>query len=120
MSREVTDSAFNKDGTFSPAVNYWDDPPLYPAVVMVYAPWCGHCQRMEPTYEKLARYAGDAVGFYKINGDQYDVPGVDGFPMVLGYPTASAQPQTYSGDRSMGDLYHFCQKLFKQTREQGG
>jgi len=120
MSREVTEQAFNQDGTFSPSVNYWDDPPLYPAVVLVYAPWCGHCTQLKPTYEKLANYAGDSIGFYKVNGDTNEIAGVEGFPTILGYPTASARAQTYAGDRSMGDLYHFCQKLFKQARELGG
>lgn len=120
MSREVTAEAFGKDGTFNPATNYWEDPALYPAVVLVYAPWCGHCHHIQPTYEKLARYAGDSVGFYKVDGDKHAVPGVEGFPMIFGYPTASTQAVVYEGDRSMGDLFHFCQRLFTRSRELGG
>lgn len=25
-------------------------------VIQIYAPWCGHCQALEPTYNKLAKH----------------------------------------------------------------
>lgn len=28
-------------------------------VIQIYAPWCGHCQALEPTYNKLAKHLRD-------------------------------------------------------------
>lgn len=42
-----------------------------PAVVDIYAPWCGPCKRLSPILDKLARRYCGIVDFYRINGDEY-------------------------------------------------
>lgn len=60
----------------------------------VYAPWCGHCKKLEPTYEQLARRYADvpSVTIARMDGTANEVPGVhvDGYPTLVLY-TASGQ-----------------------------
>jgi len=61
-------------------------------VVMVYAPWCGHCKTFMPKFDKAASYFenkyGDDVVFAKMDGTLNEIEGhnVQGFPTVLVYP----------------------------------
>ena len=48
-------------------------------LVEFYAPWCGHCQQLKPTYEEVAK-AFDDVGHImiaKLNADKHEIPGVE-------------------------------------------
>merc|ERR1719347_360045 len=56
----------------------------------VYAPWCGHCKKLEPEYEKLAKKVtkdiDDYVVIAKMDGTANDSPTDDidwsGFPTL--------------------------------------
>lgn len=86
----------------------------------LYAPWCGHCKRLAPTYEKLAElYRQDAdasklVTIAKMDGTENDIPPnaditLTGFPTVLLKP-AGAGARTfvkYEGDRTIESLIDF-------------
>jgi protein disulfide-isomerase A6 len=81
------------------------------SIVEFYAPWCGHCQKLAPAYEKAAK---NLKGLAKVAGincdDEYNKPfcgqmGVKGFPTlkivrpskkVPGRPTV----EDYLGDRT--------------------
>ncbi|CAI5516466.1 unnamed protein product [Closterium sp. Naga37s-1] len=56
----------------------------------VYAPWCGHCQQLEPTYKRLAERfsAVQPVVIAKMDGTANEYPGleVEGFPTIVFYP----------------------------------
>ncbi|GJP30345.1 hypothetical protein CLOM_g757 [Closterium sp. NIES-68] len=56
----------------------------------VYAPWCGHCKSLEPTYKKLGkRFASvESVVIAKMDGTANEYPGleVEGFPTIFFYP----------------------------------
>ena len=47
-----------------------------PAMIFFYAPWCGHCKKMEPEYNKLAKHLGavDDIVIGKIDGTQNSLP----------------------------------------------
>lgn len=54
----------------------------------VYAPWCGHCKKLEPIYKKLGKkYKGsEDVVVAKIDGTQNDLPiefATSGFPTIF-------------------------------------
>lgn len=40
-------------------------------IVDLWAPWCGPCRMMAPSYASAARKFRDHVRFFKINTDQY-------------------------------------------------
>ena len=58
-----------------------------PAVVDIYAPWCGPCKRLAPILERLAKRYHGQVDFYRIDGDNYrefsKVYLMRGYPTVL-------------------------------------
>ena len=87
-------------------------------LVMFFAPWCGHCKNMEPTWHELAQnFDGyNGVKILKINGDENQqlagLHGVGGFPTVKYCPKGLDNPDgvTYNGDRSFDSLVQFLQQ----------
>ncbi|KFB36747.1 AGAP000044-PA-like protein [Anopheles sinensis] len=83
-------------------------------VVKFYAPWCGHCMRLAPTWEQLAEKlaARTDVTIAKVDctvdgnkelcGDQE----VNGYPTVFLY-RAGEKVTEYYGPRSLDDLHEF-------------
>ena len=85
----------------------------------MYAPWCGHCKKMKPDWDKLmAEFEGSAtqlVGDVDCTSDGgkplCDANGVKGFPTLKwGDP---ADLQDYQGGRSLDDLKKFAEENLK-------
>lgn len=82
----------------------------------IYAPWCGHCQTLEPIYKKLAkRLRGiESLSIVKMDGTANDHPRAkpDGFPTILFFPAGkkSFEPITFEGDRTVRGFYQFLKK----------
>ncbi|XP_003384600.1 PREDICTED: protein disulfide isomerase-like 2-1 [Amphimedon queenslandica] len=83
------------------------------AFVEFYAPWCGHCKRLAPEYEKLgAAYEGsNDVVIAKVDADADRTLGgrfgVRGFPTLKFFPKGSTTPEDYNGGRSADDFIKF-------------
>lgn len=84
--------------------------------VKFYAPWCGHCQRLAPTWEDLAKtYETEtSVSIAKIDCTQYR-PICQDFD-VKGYPTLlwiedGKKIEKYAGSRSVEDLKAYVEKM---------
>ena len=85
--------------------------------VMFHAPWCGHCKRTMPEFQKLMdKYDGDV----KINAidceENKDVAkehDIKGFPTIRFYPQGMAGQdyQEYSGGRTHGDFVKYLNKV---------
>ena len=80
--------------------------------VMYYAPWCGHCQRFEPVFDKVSEKPNlkKDIKFVKINGDTNQKrlikDGVEGFPTIR-LTTDNNQVIEYQGDRTEKDFERF-------------
>ncbi|VFQ62616.1 unnamed protein product [Cuscuta campestris] len=82
----------------------------------IYAPWCGHCQSLEPVYNKLAKHLKgiDSLVIAKMDGTTNEHPRAksDGFPTLLFFPAGnkSFEPLTVDTDRTVVAFYKFLKK----------
>ncbi|KAM1099934.1 hypothetical protein ACFX15_006236 [Malus domestica] len=82
----------------------------------IYAPWCGHCQSLEPTYSKLAKHLRgiDSIVIAKMDGTTNEHPRgkADGFPTLLFFPAGnkSFDPIPVDCDRTVVAFYKFLKK----------
>jgi len=86
--------------------------------IKFFAPWCGHCKKMAPDWEKLASdWAGHDVGLVAevdctaAGKPLCDQNGVKGFPTLKYGDPASLDD--YQGGRSYGDLSKFATENLK-------
>ena len=92
--------------------------PREAALVMFFAPWCGHCKRLEPIWDEFTRnFDGyNGVQIIKVNGDENpdlaQLHNVRGFPTVKFCPRGVRNPEglVYEGDRSMNSIAEFLQQ----------
>ncbi|WVO16400.1 protein disulfide-isomerase domain [Cryptococcus depauperatus] len=86
------------------------------ALVEFFAPWCGHCKNLAPTYEHLAdAFPSDKVVIAKTDADGVGRDlgsrfGVTGFPTLKWFPAGSQEPVPYSGARDLETLAAFVSK----------
>ncbi|RHY27674.1 hypothetical protein DYB32_006624 [Aphanomyces invadans] len=84
--------------------------------VKFYAPWCGHCKNLEPTWETLATSFKnvDDVVIAKVDADEHKELGseweVNGFPTLKFWNKGAKYPDPYNGGRSEDELIEFVNK----------
>ncbi|KAL2526413.1 Protein disulfide isomerase-like 1-3 [Abeliophyllum distichum] len=82
----------------------------------IYAPWCGHCEALEPIYNKLGKHLRgiDSLVIAKMDGTTNEHPRAksDGFPTLLFFPAGnkSFDPITVDTDRTVVAFYKFLKK----------
>lgn len=93
--------------------------PKKDVLVKYYAPWCGHCKRLAPTFEQLADiYASDDEAREKIliadiDATENDVNGIniEGFPTIYLYPAGKdSKPVLHESSRTLESFIEFVQK----------
>ncbi|KAJ3342729.1 protein disulfide-isomerase precursor [Gonapodya sp. JEL0774] len=86
--------------------------------VEFYAPWCGHCKKLAPTWESLAEaYEShrDKVVIAKMDATVNDIPvespfkEIQGFPTIVLFKAGSKEVVSYEGDRSYASLVEFLE-----------
>ncbi|OMO63954.1 Thioredoxin [Corchorus capsularis] len=83
------------------------------ALVEFYAPWCGHCKKLAPEYEKLGASFKKAksVLIGKVDCDEHKSVcskyGVQGYPTIQWFPKGSLEPKKYEGPRTAESLAEF-------------
>lgn len=82
-------------------------------MIEFYAPWCGHCQRLAPTYEELAQWAHASTNVLvaKMDATANDVVNpkfdVKGFPTIYFVQGESGRVLPYEGERTLEALKDF-------------
>jgi len=87
--------------------------------VEFYAPWCGHCQRLTPEWEKLASALKGIinVGAVDMTTDQAagQAYGIRGFPTLKFFGSNKNAPEDYQGQRTASDMMNFAFDQAKRT-----
>ncbi|CAH9075996.1 unnamed protein product [Cuscuta epithymum] len=83
------------------------------ALVEFYAPWCGHCKKLAPEYEKLGASfkKSKSTLIAKVDCDEHKTLcskyGVSGYPTIQWFPKGSLEPKKYEGSRTIEALVEF-------------
>jgi protein disulfide-isomerase-like protein len=79
-----------------------------PVVVEFFAPWCGHCKALAPTYEHVAREVGERVLFGKVDAtahrDLASAHGVRGYPTIVWFKGGAEHFRQYRGPQTLAGL----------------
>ena len=86
-------------------------------MVVFYAPWCGHCQKLLPVYEEAAKKLKEKnpkILLARIDSTENDIESVSitGFPTVKFYPgnKKDQKPMDYKGSRSTDSIINFIKE----------
>jgi len=85
-------------------------------LVEFYAPWCGHCKQLAPTWDKLGEAFKDhpdiIVAKMDATANELEDIKVQSFPTIKYFPKGSNEVVDYSGERTLDE--------FKKFLESGG
>jgi len=82
-------------------------------LVEFYAPWCGHCKKLAPTWDELGATFknNDNIVIAKMDStaNEIDVDGVNvqGFPTIYYFPGNTKKPVKYEGGRELEDIVDY-------------
>jgi len=85
----------------------------------VYAPWCGHCKKLDPEYLKVAQKIRkeeleDILMLSKMDGTANDSPydsfEWSGFPTLFFIKAGSEKPMLYDGERTSKGIWKYIKK----------
>jgi len=95
-------------------------------LVEFYAPWCGHCKSLAPTYEKVATAfkSDEDVVIANLDADKYkdlaEKYGVSGFPTLKFFPKSNKAGDEYEGGRDLDDFVAFINQKCGTSRDGKG
>ena len=87
--------------------------------VKFYSPYCGHCKRLAPAYEEMAKKFESQkdkvrIAEFDMSSNDFDLLKINGYPTLIFWKAGEKdKPIHYSGDRSVTDLTNFVVKNAK-------
>jgi len=82
--------------------------PTKDVLVKYYAPWCGHCKKLAPIWDDLAKHyeSNPDVVIAKFDATANEADGVEvkGYPTLIFYPKDNKDGVTFDGDRELEPL----------------
>lgn len=84
-----------------------------PVFVKMYAPWCGHCKRLAPTWEELSKkYTQASVVKVDCTIEQAlcQAQGIRGYPTLMYFPKGSKEAEKYQGARDIAAMSAWLEK----------
>ncbi|KAG6591096.1 protein disulfide-isomerase domain [Phytophthora cinnamomi] len=97
----LTDKNFEKEVLQSP--DYW--------LVEFYAPWCGHCKKLEPEYKaaakKLKKHARLGVVDATVHQQLAHKYQIKGYPTIKEFGAKKKRPQDYRGGRTTREIVQY-------------
>ncbi|KAB1200699.1 putative protein disulfide-isomerase A6 [Morella rubra] len=95
-------------------------------LVEFYAPWCGHCKNLAPTYEKVATAfkSEEEVVIANLDADKHkdlaEKYGVSGYPTLKFFPKSNKGGEEYEGGRDLEDFVAFINEKCGTSRDGNG
>jgi protein disulfide-isomerase A6 len=82
--------------------------------VKYYAPWCGHCKSLAPTWEELATSVAniDDLVIAKFDATANEVSGLSirGYPTLKFYPKDNKEGIDYDGERDLDSFKNWLKE----------
>lgn len=83
-------------------------------LVDFYAPWCGHCRKLEPTYKELAKRLRHVrtLKIAKLDATRNEVEGmmIQSYPSIFLFPAKGNRKVEYEGRRGLEDFVAFLHR----------
>lgn len=89
-------------------------------LVEFYAPWCGHCKKLEPEYDALAAHykSNNNLVIAKVDSTANEVAAVQisGFPTIKFFPADSDEIVDYDGERTKDGMIKWLESNAKTVK----
>jgi thioredoxin domain-containing protein 5 len=90
-----------------------------PTFVKFYAPWCGHCKKLAPTWKSFAQDMKGKLAVAEVNCEDHKAfcktQDVEGFPALFWYVDGSKTE--YTGGRKLAKIKEFAEKAMTKAYE---